>query len=74
MIFEEGRQPSASDITALVDGGRQYGPPFSPIPHGIVRTAAKKRDAKGSASDYHCSIPRTYPFQMGVPGDSKQDS
>jgi hypothetical protein len=42
VILEERRQPPTSDVTALVDGGREYRASVLAIPHGIVGAATKE--------------------------------
>ena len=56
MILEERWQSPASDIAALVDGGRQYSAAMLAIPDRIIGAATEEGDAKRSARDYHFSV------------------
>jgi hypothetical protein len=53
MVFEKGRQPSASEEATLIDSRRQDGTAVLAVPDGIIGTSAKKGDTQGSASDNH---------------------
>jgi hypothetical protein len=52
-VFKKWRQVTASQVAVFINACRQYRPAMPPIPSGIVRAAAEKRNAKRSATDDH---------------------
>jgi hypothetical protein len=45
VVVEERRQVTARYVTALVDGGREYGAAVLPVPYRVVGATPEKRNA-----------------------------
>jgi hypothetical protein len=52
-MFKKGGQIPAGQITVFVDCAREHRAAMLAIPHGIIRSASKKRDPVRSSGDDH---------------------